>query len=134
MTQHEIEMLGLMRSKGKSAVDIASALQISVNTVRSYIRRHPAKDEIYISCRQCGAPILQVKGRKVKLFCSDICRNAWWKAHPERINRKAYYHMNCEYCGKEFLSYGNQNRKYCSRACYADSRRTRSVSDTFGNA
>ena len=71
MTKHEIEILNVMRSRGKTAMDIALALQISVNTVRSYIRRHPPEDAVRVECRQCGKPILQVKGRKAKCFCSD---------------------------------------------------------------
>ena len=110
MTKHEIEILNVMRSRGKAAMDIALALQISVNTVRSYIRRHPPEDPVRVECRQCGKPILQVKGRKAKCFCSDKCRNAWWNAHPEKVQRKAYYHLTCEYCGKEFISYGNWKR------------------------
>ena len=90
MTKHEIEILNVMRSRGKTAMDIALALQISVNTVRSYIRRHPPEDAVRVECRQCGKPILQVKGRKAKYFCSDKCRNAWWNAHPEKVQRKAY--------------------------------------------
>ena len=30
--------------------------------------------------------------------------------------------------------YGNRKRKYCSRPCYADARRSHSVSDTLRNA
>ena len=116
MTKHEIEILNIMRSRDKSAADIAIALGLSVNTVRSYIRR-------------CGKPVMQHKGRKAKYFCSDRCRNAWWNAHPEKVQRKAYYRLACRFCGKEFVSYGNKNRKYCSRLCYADARRSRSVSD-----
>lgn len=37
MTKHEIEILNIMRSRGKTATDIALALQVSVNTVHSYI-------------------------------------------------------------------------------------------------
>ena len=71
MTKHEIEILNVMRSRGKTAMDIALTLQISVNTVRSYIRRHPPEDAVRVECRQCGKPSLQVKGRKAKYFCSD---------------------------------------------------------------
>lgn len=134
MTKHEIETLNVMRSRGKTAVEIALTLQISVNTVRSYIRRHPPEDAVRVECRQCRKPILQVKGRKAKYFCSDKCRNAWWNAHPEKVQRKAYYHLICEYCGKELISYGNRKRKYCSRPCYADARRSHPVSDTQRNA
>ena len=129
MTKQEIETLNLMRSHDKSAMDIALALGLSVNTVRSYIRRHPPKDAVQVGCRQCGKPVMQVKGRKAKYFCSNRCRNAWWNAHPEKVQRKAYYRLTCQFCGKEFVSYGNKNRKYCSRLCYADARRSRSVSD-----
>lgn len=131
MTKQEIETLNLMRSHDKSATDIAIALGLSVNTVRSYIRRHPPKDAVQVGCRQCGKPVLQAKGRKAKYFCSDRCRNAWWNAHPEKVQRKAYYRLTCQFCGKEFVSYGNKNRKYCSRLCYADARRSRSVSDSL---
>ena len=129
MTKQEIETLNLMRSHDKSAADIAIALGLSVNTVRSYIRRHPPKDAVQVGCRQCGKPVMQHKGRKAKYFCSDRCRNAWWNAHPEKVQRKAYYRLTCQFCGKEFVSYGNKNRKYCSRLCYADARRSRSVLD-----
>ena len=129
MTKQEIETLNLMRSHDKSATDIAIALGLSVNTVRSYIRRHPPKDAVQVGCRQCGKPVMQHKGRKAKYFCSDRCRNAWWNAHPEKVQRKAYYRLTCQFCGKEFVSYGNKNRKYCSRLCYADARRSRSVPD-----
>ena len=129
MTKHEIEILNIMRSRDKSAADIAIALGLSVNTVRSYIRRHPPKDTVEVGCRQCGKPVMQHKGRKAKYFCSDRCRNAWWNAHPEKVQRKAYYRLACRFCGKEFVSYGNKNRKYWSRLCYADARRSRSVSD-----
>lgn len=129
MTKQEIETLNLMRSHDKSATDIAIALGLSVNTVRSYIRRHPPKDTVEVGCRQCGKPVMQHKGRKAKYFCSDRCRNAWWNAHPEKVQRKAYYRLACRFCGKEFVSYGNKNRKYCSRLCYADARKSRSVSD-----
>ena len=129
MTKHEIEILNIMRSRDKSAADIAIALGLSVNTVRSYIRRHPPKDAVQVGCRRCGKPVMQVKSRKAKYFCSDRCRNAWWNAHPEKVQRKAYYRLACRFCGKEFVSYGNKNRKYCSRLCYADARRSRSVSD-----
>ncbi len=58
MTKQEIETLNLMRSHGKSAADIAIALGLSVNTVRSYIRRHPPKDAVQVGCRRCGKPVM----------------------------------------------------------------------------
>lgn len=48
---------------------------------------------------------------------------AWWNAHPERVQRKAYYTLTCRQCGKQFESYGNANRVFCSRDCYLQFRR-----------
>jgi endogenous inhibitor of DNA gyrase (YacG/DUF329 family) len=111
-----------MRLDGHSAADIAIALKLSPNTVRSHIRRHPEIQNAR-KCLTCGKPVLQTKGRREKKFCSDMCRMAWWNSHPEDINRKAYYSLVCNQCEKEFESYGNKNRKYCCRACYLASLR-----------
>lgn len=132
MTKSEISALNSMRVQGKSAGDIALTLHLSVNTVRSYIRRHPLPGSQQVLCRNCEKPMLRNPHRKIKLFCSDKCRNAWWNAHPELVKRKAYYHLRCRHCGKEFVSYGNSKRKYCSRKCYDDSRKTDTLSDTDG--
>ena len=127
MTKQEKEQLQLLRLKEKTASDIALALHLSVNTVRSHIRRHPLPNTVIVSCKHCGKNIVQIKGTKTKKFCSDSCRNAWWNTHQANINKKAFYHITCEQCGKEFDSYGNKNRKYCSRACYGNARRTHSL-------
>ena len=36
---------------------------------------------------------------------------------------KAYYTLTCRYCGKQFESYGNSHRVFCSRDCYLQFRR-----------
>ena len=79
-----------LRMEGKSAGDIALILHLSPNTVRSHIRRHhdiPGTRR----CMTCGAYVAQPTGKRVKKFCSDACRMAWWNSHPDAINRKAYY-------------------------------------------
>ena len=106
-----------MRLDGRSAADIALALRLSPNTVRSHIRRHPEIPNTR-RCSTCGNAVLQKTGRREKKFCSDACRMMWWNSHPQEVNRKAYYSLICNHCGKEFESYGNKNRKYCCRECY----------------
>lgn len=44
-------------------------------------------------------------------------------AHPEKVNRRAYYKLVCKNCGEEFESYGNNRRTFCSRLCYTQYRR-----------
>ena len=110
-----------LRRQGLGYKTIAAITGYSVNTVKSTCRRHPPLNEKV--CLQCGAEIEQLPHRKEKKFCSDKCRMAWWNSHPERVNRKAFYHLICAHCGQPFDSYGNDHRKYCSRACYAEARR-----------
>ena len=64
MTKYQIEVLNTMRSRGKSPSAIAAVLQISVNTVRSYMRRHPPEDVLQVECLWRGKPIVQVKAEK----------------------------------------------------------------------
>lgn len=110
-----------MRIDGCRPVDIARKLNIPANTVRSFIKRHPEIPNTK-ACEQCGRFVLQTEGRKVKRFCSDSCRMAWWNSNQDKVKRKAFYTLVCKQCGKEFESYGNKNRKYCCRACYVESR------------
>lgn len=99
----------------------------SINmTSFSHIRRHPDIPGTR-RCMTCGVFVAQPTGRREKKFCSDKCRMAWWNSHPEAINKKAYYILVCEECGKEFESYGNNRRKYCCRNCYLNARRAKSV-------
>lgn len=112
--------------EGKSAGDIALILHLSPNTVRSHIRRHPDIPGTR-RCMTCGAYVGQPTGKRVKKFCSDACRMAWWNSHTDAINRKAYYTLVCEECGKEFVSYGNNRRKFCYRACYLTNRRKKHI-------
>ena len=115
--------INTMRLAGAKASEIASHLGIPASTVRTHIRRHPEIPNTVV-CPTCGKRVmLGASGRKKK-YCSDRCRMAWWNSHPEAIRRKAYYMLTCQHCGKEFESYGNQKRKYCSRACYDAERRS----------
>ena len=58
----------------------------------------------------------------VEAFLPDKCRMQWWKAHIKEVNRKAVYDFTCACCGQQFQAYGNDHRKYCSRACYIKAR------------
>ena len=67
MKKKEIKAINEMQLQGKSASEIACNLGISINTVRSHIRRHP----VLVGgnpCKNCGKSIMPVLGRKEKLF------------------------------------------------------------------
>lgn len=126
MTDAEKEKIRFWRMEGLGYGAIAARLGLSDNTVKSFCRCNHltgvAAREAVTACRHCGKPLAEVPGRKGRKFCSEACRRAWWKAHPELVDRKAFYLMDCAYCGKEFRSYGNRGRKYCSHACYIAAR------------
>ena len=120
---------------GRVGSAIAAELGLSVNTIKSHCRRRQRDvasndacgrgtgDGNQQLCKQCDATLTQTPGARQKRFCSDACRMAWWKANPSAINRRAVYCFTCAVCNMPFESYGNANRKFCSRACSAASRR-----------
>lgn len=119
MTDEQKKQIIALRRNGAGYGNIASQLGISINTVKSFCRRHslaaPPTDSL---CEQCGRPIAQNPRRKRKRFCCDACRNKWWNSHLDLVKRKAVYIFTCPTCGKEFTVYGNSHRKFCSHACY----------------
>ena len=93
----------------------------SLDSVKPQIKRETELTGTRI-CPQCGKTVEPLTGRREKKFCSDVCRMAWWNRHSELVRRKAYYSLVCEHCGIPFESYGNKHRRYCSRACYLQSK------------
>ena len=78
-TQNQIKNLAL---KGYGYKRIADILEISPNTVKSHLRRHPPTDGMSV-CQFCGKPIEQNPGRKEKKYCSDKCRMAYWNSQKQ---------------------------------------------------
>ena len=140
MTQEEKKQIGKMRAAGMSYARIAEALDISMNSVKSYCQRHglgagsmpethsepviagPPQSEA-TACEQCGSPVRQEAGRKKRRFCSDACRQAWWTVHRSEMNQRAMRHFVCENCGMQFSRYGVSDRRFCSRSCAALARK-----------
>lgn len=126
MTIYEKNAVNELIAKGHGYKKIASITGLPVNSVKSYCRRN--KDSAAIIsyqpvCKNCGIPVVQMPGKKAKLFCSDSCRMKWWNSHRDRVRHKNIYSFTCPHCGKEFTSKGSPNRKYCSRECAALGRR-----------
>ena len=115
MMRDEKEQILALRREGKGYRVISGLLGIPTSTVSSFCKAH--EDGSTETCPQCGAKIIQNPHRKRKKFCSDKCRMLWWNSHLDQVNRQAYYKAKCIHCGKEFVSYGNDHRKFCSRSC-----------------
>lgn len=112
-----------LKKQGLGYKRISDILGLPVNTVKSYCYRNQidSKELIHV-CKQCGVKVNQNPKRKVKLFCSDACRMKWWNSHPDEIARRTTYEITCSFCGRKFDSY-KKLRKFCSRGCYAKSRK-----------
>ena len=128
MTESQKSQIKTLRKEGLSFGNIASTLNLSVNTVKSFCRRNLSALETETEiptdgiCRYCGRPVMRIAGRKEKKFCSDKCRMNFWKEHPDELNKKAIYSFECTYCHKPFTAYGNSHRKYCCHECYIEDR------------
>lgn len=123
MTREEKIRVQAMRRDGMGYRAIARVTGISASTIATFCHAH--ENDCFDVCPQCGARLIHLPKHKKKKFCSDKCRMLWWNSHLDRVNRKAYYTFVCKYCGKEFVSYGNDHRIFCSRECADDYRRKR---------
>ena len=83
MKKQESDKLNQLRLHGVPPSAIAQELGLSVNTVKSYIRRHPNIGNT-VKCQWCDEPVLQSAGRKQKKFCSDRCRITYWNHRYRR--------------------------------------------------
>ena len=78
MTDEQKQQIIALRRDGAGYGRIAARLQISINTVKSFCRRHSlAASTAGAVCEQCGKPIEQNPGRKRKRFCCDVCRRKY---------------------------------------------------------
>ena len=125
MTTDEKRMLMTYRQQGLGYKKIGQLMGLSVNTVKTYCKRHdlggsvtnqPGSTEK--ACKCCGTTLVQTPGRKRRVFCSDACRTKWWNAHPELVKHRGDHQVICSHCGKPFSVTKSSARKYCSHGCY----------------
>ena len=133
LTDDDKKTISMYTRQGLGYRSIARMTGLNANTLKSLLRRHkddpfyyPPKD----CCLYCGVPLSQTPRKRAKKYCSNACRMKWWREHNAEVNKKAFYKLTCKQCGKEFESYGNANRIYCSRECFADARRANKISQT----
>ena len=130
MTEEQKKVIIKSRNSGLGYGTIAKDMGLTKEAVTAFCRRNgltgnmaeKAGAETGGQCKECGAALARVEGMKTRVFCSAECRKKWWKEHPETLNKKAVYTHTCAGCGREFTSYGNSRRKYCSHACYINHR------------
>lgn len=127
MTERQARQIQELRSRGQGYKAIASATGLSRDAVRYFCKSkgiETADSKPGDRCPSCGKPLEQPRTGRRKRFCSELCRRAWWKNHPNAVQHggNAVYHLTCAHCGKAFDSYGNNHRRYCCRECYFEAR------------
>ncbi len=127
MTARQEKQVTHMRLMGESYVKISKSLSLPYSTIKSFCQRRnlggrknasKEKQKGTVFCACCGKEVPQTEHRKLKRFCSDACRMAWWKEHRHLISRKSVVTFRCAYCGKEFTDYSSTGRKFCCHECY----------------
>jgi protein-arginine kinase activator protein McsA len=137
MTDFQKSQIYSLRLQGVGYKAISNIIGVSADSVKKFCQRNNLrgpqdvvnlnveimKDENLI-CSNCHRVIKQNKRGRSKKFCSDYCRKEWWNKNKDKKNKNksAIYKCTCENCGREFESYGNQKRKFCSHDCYIKSR------------
>ena len=118
MTKEQKTLILYYREQHMTYRQIGEKLGLSPDTVKTFCRRNtPREDRTETStssqCRNCGAPVHPLPGRRERLFCSPACRTAYWRKH-NLLGKDPRY---CAGCGA-LLTGGSASRKYCSHACY----------------
>lgn len=122
MTQEQKILILHYREQHMTYRQIGEKLGLSPDTVKTFCRRNtPQEDRTEASassqCRNCGAPVHPLPGRRERLFCSPACRTAYWRKH-NLLGKDPRY---CAGCGA-LLTGGSASRKYCGHACYISHR------------
>jgi ribosomal protein S27AE len=82
-------------------------------------------------CEQCGQPVGLSRGRRRRVWCSELCARAWYNANRPKVRRDA---KACPECGNAFEP-TRSDALYCSRACQQGAYRRRvALSDIPHNA
>lgn len=118
MTSLQKEKILQLQREGRGYRAIAAELDLTLDSVKSWCRRHPPDGKKKNGCQQCGAPLPRDSRQKSQRFCSDACRFAWWAKHP--VQHGKYVHT-CALCGREFRN-SRKEASYCGRACFSRAR------------
>ena len=118
MTKEQKTLILYYREQHMTYRQIGEKLGLSPDTVKTFCRRNGAQtgktaQSAECRCRNCGAPVHPLPGRRERLFCSPACRTAYWRKH-NLLGKDPRY---CAGCGA-LLTGGSASRKYCGHACY----------------
>ena len=125
MTDAEKARVVEYRRHGMGCAEIARLLNVSANTIKSFLQRNRViVESVQVEqtktvmqkecCKQCGALLTRTGRSREKQFCSDKCRLQWWHEH-RGSSKRAVEHI-CPECQRVFST--DRAQKYCSHECY----------------
>lgn len=125
MTEEQRRAALAMRVENRTFAEISALLGIPTSTLKSGLKREKQADSSAMKtgsegtyvCRQCGQPLLLHAGNRMKRFCSERCRQRWWRANRGTVTKSSSV-SQCAHCGKLFRNGGGSQRRYCCRTCY----------------
>lgn len=95
----------------KTGVSSEYARTVCSRSKRTSVKKEQLKPNGVCKC--CGKQLDMTGVKRNRLFCDTKCRNDF--------NNHIYGHMPyicvCEFCGHEFVAYGNPRKRFCSREC-----------------
>lgn len=121
VTDLQKEQIISMRKQNVPYSAISKALGISTNTLKTFCRRMGmtvSRTKGRLRCKNCGAKLMKKPKTKLRLFCSDKCKQIWWNKHRQERESPKITSKTCPVCGTVFTDYSSANRKYCSQKCY----------------
>ena len=109
-------------------IRLSTTLKISSTLKNKFAEKHGQLKEFKVNCKKCGKEIIVKEFEndfptKKYYFCSISCANS--RQHSDETKNKIrntlkkdrpIYEKNCEYCGKQFTTYNN-NQKCCCVSC-----------------
>ena len=105
MTDAQKEQVRYLRCEGLGYGAIATRLGISEIRSRAFAATTSPewlpKSRWWYAGTAAGR-FLNIPRENQRKFCSEACRRAWWKLHPELIHKAAFYPATCAIAGRNF--------------------------------
>jgi len=124
MTDEQREQIIHMRREGIGYRNIGKELSLSRDVVRNYCKSinmggygiDIKGDDNDNHCLMCNKEFVKNDTGRKRKFCSEECRRAYWKKHPELMQKKTHTYT-CPNCNEEFTTV-TRGQKFCSHDCY----------------
>ena len=129
MTESQKETIKVMRKSLLGYKKIAEKTGLSPSAIKAYCYRNGLNTEAIKNsagfCKNCGKPILEASKTRPRLFCCNECKSVWWnKRNFDHKKSQLIITLTCPICGKEYVDYGSAKRKYCSRICFQNRKKS----------